>query len=164
MSTNPTVPVKIVESLIDHQQAMEDRIRTRAYERFIQRGQAPGGEIEDWFAASADLIQSPRITVGQTETEFVVLFSVADVNVKALELLATERAILLQSEPHPLADVPGFIHLCECLPRRVFRLIELPSSINPSARISRSSSSRVSDNGMCVGCANHTNTPHPMNR
>ncbi len=34
---------------------LEDEIRRRAYELYQQRGSAPGGEAEDWFAAEREV-------------------------------------------------------------------------------------------------------------
>jgi hypothetical protein len=39
---------------------IEDEIRRRAYEIFQQRGQAPGNEAEDWFAAEREVMQRYR--------------------------------------------------------------------------------------------------------
>jgi hypothetical protein len=39
---------------------MEDEIRRRAYEIFQQRGQASGGEAEDWLAAEREVMQRYR--------------------------------------------------------------------------------------------------------
>jgi hypothetical protein len=37
----------------------EDRIRQAAYRRYLERGAAPGGELEDWLAAEAENAPSP---------------------------------------------------------------------------------------------------------
>jgi hypothetical protein len=39
---------------------IEDEIRRRAYEIFLQRGQGPGGEADDWFAAEREVMQRYR--------------------------------------------------------------------------------------------------------
>jgi hypothetical protein len=39
---------------------LEDEIRQRAYEIFEQRGQAPGGEADDWLAAEREVMQRYR--------------------------------------------------------------------------------------------------------
>lgn len=35
--------------------ALEDEIRRRAYEIYLQRGKAPGSEHDDWFAAEREI-------------------------------------------------------------------------------------------------------------
>jgi Protein of unknown function (DUF2934) len=39
---------------------LEDEIRRRAYELYLQRGTAPGGEAEDWLAAEREIKQRYR--------------------------------------------------------------------------------------------------------
>jgi Protein of unknown function (DUF2934) len=34
---------------------LEEQIRLRAYEIYVQRGELPGSEIEDWLQAEAEL-------------------------------------------------------------------------------------------------------------
>jgi len=38
----------------------EDEIRRRAYELFLQRGQEPGNEADDWLAAEREVMQRYR--------------------------------------------------------------------------------------------------------
>jgi len=39
---------------------LEDEIRRRAYELYLQRGTAPGSEAEDWLAAEREITQRYR--------------------------------------------------------------------------------------------------------
>ena len=34
---------------------VEEQIRLRAYEIYLQRGEAPGSEVDDWLQAEAEL-------------------------------------------------------------------------------------------------------------
>jgi hypothetical protein len=36
----------------------EDRIRQRAYERYVERGDRSGGEVDDWAAAEEELFHA----------------------------------------------------------------------------------------------------------
>lgn len=38
--------------------ALEDRIRRRAYEIHLERGEQPGSELDDWFRAEHELKRS----------------------------------------------------------------------------------------------------------
>lgn len=35
----------------------EDRIRFRAYELFLERGESPGADLEDWLRAERELMK-----------------------------------------------------------------------------------------------------------
>jgi hypothetical protein len=39
---------------------LEDEIRRRAYELYLQRGTAPGSEAEDWLTAEREIMQRYR--------------------------------------------------------------------------------------------------------
>jgi hypothetical protein len=36
--------------------SVEERIRTRAYELFVQRGNASGSELDDWLQAEEEIL------------------------------------------------------------------------------------------------------------
>ena len=55
-STDPTQPGTAVEErerLL--QSTLEQEIRNRAYELYLQRGAQPGYEVEDWLQAEREL-------------------------------------------------------------------------------------------------------------
>lgn len=125
--------IRKIESLNVHVQEMNDRIRGRAYERFVQRGGAPGREVDDWCAACAECITQPPITLSETESNFVVLFYLPEADLDDLEILATDRGLLLQSGSRSEFEVPGVIHVREFYPRQVFRAVEFPRAIDPGS-------------------------------
>jgi Protein of unknown function (DUF2934) len=43
------------ESVSMGSEPSEDDIRTRAYHRYLERGNAPGNDFEDWLEAERDL-------------------------------------------------------------------------------------------------------------
>jgi hypothetical protein len=96
MSPKSIVKISKVESLYEHLQEMEERIRIRAYERFVQRGGDPGRAMEDWCAASSELTAKPAIALSETETSFVVFFDLPDADVADLELLVADQAMLIR--------------------------------------------------------------------
>jgi len=57
LNATPTAPVKQspVRTLPLH-----DRIRRRAYEIYLQRGQEKGSDIEDWLQAEAEILRVER--------------------------------------------------------------------------------------------------------
>jgi HSP20 family molecular chaperone IbpA len=131
MSSKSIIKVRVVESFAQELNDVQDRIRVRAYDRFVQRGYQPGDESEDWRVASADLISQPAIALSEVNGRFVVLFAVSGVAAKELELLVTENGALLQSRPEALIDIPGVVHFCEFQPRQIFRSVEFPRPIDP---------------------------------
>ena len=132
MSSKSIIKVRVVESFAQELNDVQDRIRVRAYDRFVQRGYQPGNESEDWRAASDELISQPAIALSETDGRFVVLFAVSGVSAKDLELLVNENGALLQSSGETTIVIPGVLHFCELQPRRIFRSVEFPRAIDPS--------------------------------
>ena len=56
---------EIMSELIQLQRATEAEIRMRAYEIYLQRGDAPGSDVEDWLQAEAEL--QPEMVIAQVE-------------------------------------------------------------------------------------------------
>lgn len=55
VSTEPTQPeTAIEESGLSHS-TREQEIRDRAYEIYLERGQQPGDELEDWLQAEHEI-------------------------------------------------------------------------------------------------------------
>ena len=55
-STDPTQPEKAVEEReASSHSTREQEMRIRAYEIYLQRGERPGSELEDWLQAERDL-------------------------------------------------------------------------------------------------------------
>ena len=133
MSPKSIIPIQKVDSLSEQRQEIEDRIRFRAYERFLQRGRQHGRESEDWYAASSELIAQPPIALSETVSNLVVLFFMPDADVGDLELLVSDHAIIVRGGLHPPVDIPGVVHIREFYSRQVFRFVGLPRAIDPSA-------------------------------
>jgi HSP20 family molecular chaperone IbpA len=122
--------IRKVASLDSQLEDMKDRIRLRAYERFVQRGYGLGREEEDWWGAHTDLFTQPPIAICETDSNFVVLFYLPDADLDDLEILATNRGLLLQGGTGSDIEFPGIIHVREFFPRQVFRFVELPREID----------------------------------
>ena len=55
-STDPTQPeTAVAEREASSHSTREQEIRFRAYEIFMQRGEQPGSELEDWLQAEREL-------------------------------------------------------------------------------------------------------------
>ena len=52
-STEPEIAADVTEGLVHP--THEQQIRIRAYEIYLQRGEQPGNELEDWLEAEREL-------------------------------------------------------------------------------------------------------------
>ena len=49
-------PQQIAKPADDKSQTLEERIRTRAYGRYLERGCLPGLELDDWLQAQEEIL------------------------------------------------------------------------------------------------------------
>ena len=56
------MPTAVEERERLQQSALEQEIRNRAYEIYLQRGAQPGCEVEDWLQAERELTNERELT------------------------------------------------------------------------------------------------------
>src|SRR5579884_2054693 len=115
--------VKFVSSLEDILGNVEQSIRTRAYERYLERGRHPGKELDDWQAACAELLLQPEVKLTETALQTAVDFVVTDQQLKDAEIEVTERAIVLI----------GSLDNTTWRTPRLFKLVSLHRPIDPDS-------------------------------
>src|SRR5262249_52072280 len=59
-ATSPPVASTPPQPLTDASEPSEQDIRLRAYQRYLERGQQPGTDFDDWIAAERDLHSERR--------------------------------------------------------------------------------------------------------
>ena len=60
-----TKPVVTAESLPGSSMSLDDEIRRRAYEIYLERGSTPGSESEDWLVAERE-VRARAATAGHS--------------------------------------------------------------------------------------------------
>jgi HSP20 family molecular chaperone IbpA len=125
-----TIQIQRVESLNNPLQEIEDRIRERAYQRFLQRGGQHGNDLEDWRQAAAETVEQPALTLSATDTQVIAMFALAGIDIKDVELFVTSQSILIRNGVQN--ELPGSVLIREFHPRQIFRVVELPQAIEPS--------------------------------
>jgi hypothetical protein len=49
--------------------SLEERIRQRAYELYLQRGNQPGSEVDDWLQAEEEIQRAEEATIDEASEE-----------------------------------------------------------------------------------------------
>ena len=126
MSNVPVRKVGVAEilprQLQEEMQSFAERIRARAYERFLARGAGEGCDLEDWLEAEREL--APETQLSEKDREFQARIDVTGLEAKGIEVIATQKAILLESPREA----------------RLLQRIEFPMTIDPdrvTARLDR---------------------------
>jgi HSP20 family molecular chaperone IbpA len=95
------IPVRASQSINveDKIAVLYERIALRAYENFLRRGHDGGSDLEDWFAAEAELVTKPHIFVQVENNDLIVEVAVPDVDPAALSVSISPSAMLVTCQP-----------------------------------------------------------------
>jgi Protein of unknown function (DUF2934) len=56
------VPTNKEVAMIEHKEISREDVAHRAYELYVQRGEEPGKDVEDWVRAEKELGTEPVVT------------------------------------------------------------------------------------------------------
>jgi HSP20 family molecular chaperone IbpA len=120
---NPTRPSEVEWEL----QQIENQIARRAYELFQARTCEHGHDWEDWFRAESELLRPVSVAISESNQRISVR-----VNVLGFEAGELKVAV----EPTCVTIVGGKARATAVesdYPDQTFRIIELPTKVNPEA-------------------------------
>jgi len=110
------IQIQFVESVENDVAEMQERIRERAHQIFVERGSRDGSDLEDWLSAENELIWKPAVSVSEHEDEFVADLDTWELTADQLEIKAAGNVVLLRTK----AAETG---------RRLFCQVEFPAEI-----------------------------------
>jgi hypothetical protein len=122
MNSNTSVSISILgcSSLEDNVADLHDRIARRAYAKFLGRDGVSGYELEDWLAAEAEMLISPRTELRVENSQLIAEIIVPDIDPGILFVSVTPQGLIVFSEP----DDSG---------RQVFRAINFPRDVETAS-------------------------------
>ena len=101
MSTVAVQKVKAPEtapSLFQSMDKLFEDVRKRAFDLFQRRGALDGRDLEDWFRAERDLVQTPESEMVETDKEMQMKIAVPAMEAKDIQISALPDAIIVQVE------------------------------------------------------------------
>ena len=117
--------------LLEEANTLANQVRKRAFEFFLERGQAEGFCLDNWFRAERDLFQVPEADVVEDGRAFHLHIAVPGFNQKDLKVTALPDALLVSAKSkHKHSDRSNTFHLCAFGEKRLFRRFDLPGSID----------------------------------
>ena len=125
MNNKTSITVRSVDSFEENLNEIQSLIRSRAYELFLERGERHGLDQDDWFRATADVLQQPLMTLSETETQITMVLSLQGLDVSDLDILSTRDSVLIVGNVRTTTSFP--------LERTVFKHIQLPRFIEPDS-------------------------------
>jgi len=121
------VKVRIVDSITDDLQQIQDGIRVRAYEKFLHRAGNSHDELEDWLAAERELISILAASVTEDNSRIIANVDLPGIKSEDLKIEVTSQDALIH------ADIDGQTTAGSGSPvaRVAFGVIRFPSTIDP---------------------------------
>ena len=128
------IKARIVDSLADQVEGVQQRIATRAHEVWRGRGAAIGRALEDWLHAEQQVVWRPAIELRRTDGAFVVEAAIAGVEESQLDLQASSTELLIAAplhHEHPSHDGESEVLACEFAHGPLFRSLRFPEPVDP---------------------------------
>ena len=117
--------------LIEEANTLANQIRTRAFEFFLERGQADGFSLDNWFRAERDLVQVPEANIIEKSGSFHLHIAVPGFNQKDLKVTALPNALIVSAESkYKHSERDDAFHLCAFGEKRLLRRFDLASAID----------------------------------
>src|SRR6266851_1797922 len=92
-----SIKIRIVDSISEGVEQTQNRIRVRAYEKFLSRGGEAGRALNDWLDAERELILVLTADIGQEEDQLVAEIEIPRVDVKNLLIQVTAKEALVEA-------------------------------------------------------------------
>ena len=111
---------------------IKDSIERRAYELYEARGFEHGHDGEDWLRAESELLLNVPVDITEGKTEFTVHADVSGFGGKDLEVQIAPRCLCISGrheEASEETEQKAIASQRRC--KRIFRLLDLPSEIDP---------------------------------
>jgi type II secretory pathway predicted ATPase ExeA/HSP20 family molecular chaperone IbpA len=111
---------------------IKDSIERRAYELFEARGFEHGHDREDWLRAESEILFNVQVEITERESELIVHANVPGFSENDLKVEAAPRClcILGRHEEAP-GEAEEKVVASQRRCQRIFRLLDLPSEIDP---------------------------------
>jgi HSP20 family molecular chaperone IbpA len=106
-----------VDSLDEVMEQVNDRIRRRAFEHYVDRGSLDGYDQADWFRAEWALIEKPDAFVTRLDQDFIIEVDLPEVSPEEILLFVAPHEIAVGTRPNDDG-------------RQLFRVIHLPEPID----------------------------------
>jgi HSP20 family protein len=132
-STEMAPSLSFGDPFFDIAQEISNVIAGRAYELYESREIAHGHDTDDWLQAESEILQNVPARIAETETQFTIHAEVPGFNENELEVRVAPRSVCITGVRHQVPEqMEEKDSGAERSPNRIFRVLGLPSEIDPS--------------------------------
>jgi HSP20 family protein len=116
----------------EREQGITESITRRAFELFADRGFTHGHDGEDWMRAQSEILLNVPVDIRETETEIAIRAEVPGFSDENLNVQVAPRSICISGTRQEKSEQnEGNTVYSERRCDRIFRVLELPSQVNP---------------------------------
>ena len=120
------------DPFFDLTQEIKDRIAGRAYELYECRGFAHGHDAEDWLQAESEILLNVPADIAETETQLTIHAEVPGFSEKDLQVRVAPRSVCITGKRQEVSEqAQEMSSYSERRANRIFRVLDLPSEIDP---------------------------------
>lgn len=124
------ITIRVVDSISENMEQMQNRIRVRAYEKFLDRSDRSTGELEDWLAAERELISILPASIREEENRLIAEIEIPNIKPKDLEIYVTTQDVLIHAEVKEASA--NDTDAGEGKLRSAFGVIRFPIAVDPA--------------------------------
>ena len=92
------IKVQVVQSIEEQVEEIRDKIRTRAYEKFLNRGCESNREMQDWLEAETELVEELPTTISEEDNRIVANIQTTGMDIRDLSVSATTQELMIRGE------------------------------------------------------------------
>ena len=121
--------IQVVDSICGALDEIQNQIRIRAYEKFLNREPEPNLALDDWLDAERELIYVLTAAVTRQDEQTVAEIEIPNIHIETLRIQATQHEALIDAVVSDSSRNPGFP---EAVLRRAFGVIRFGHEIDPT--------------------------------
>jgi HSP20 family molecular chaperone IbpA len=111
---------------------VNDRIRRKAFEYYVERGAIDGRDFEDWLRAESAIVEKPNTDVRRMDHTFVIEIDIPATDPEDILLFVGPREIAVATTPRVEE-------------KQILRIIQLPECIETNTV-----DAEFTDDGLCI--------------
>jgi len=120
------------DPFFDLAEEINNLIARRAYELYEYRGFAHGHDAEDWLHAVSEILLNVPADITETETQLTIRADVPGFSEKDLEVRVAPRSVCITGKRQEVSEQTEEKSVySERRSNRIFRVLDLPSEIDP---------------------------------
>ena len=128
-----TFKLTVGDPFLERAREISNQIAQRAYDFFEASGFTHGHDRENWILAESEILQPAPVDITETDNEITLRAEVPGFKERELEVHVAPFSICISGERREMGEQKeGKTIISERRARQVYRLLDLPSQVDPN--------------------------------